>query len=300
MFPGFRGFQRPILSSLLLGLAWLVFSLTEANAQIAEIDTLYYYNVDSLTTDIVFTANLVDLACFFVPDSSWPAYDLLEMQVLVNEGITIPFNFSYSVHISSDSSQPGELICSGTDTIRSENEVYPYWNVIDLTENDSLTGMTSPIFWIRSLGLLDAMYRHLVPGSGHLLGLITSPFYLWGPSGEAAIRVLVRRNDTVDILKPSGLRLPSELRICRVYPNPFNPVSTIRYDLPQRAEVALTVYDILGREVRTLVAGMQEAGYKSAVWDGTDDRGQPVSSGVYLYRIQAGGFTQTRKMALLR
>ena len=94
--------------------------------------------------------------------------------------------------------------------------------------------------------------------------------------------------------------LPTDYALHPAYPNPFNPVTTLRYDLPQRAEVRLTIYDILGRELRTLVAGTQEPGYRSVVWDGTDARGRPVGSGVYLYRIQAEGFTQARKMVLLK
>jgi hypothetical protein len=94
--------------------------------------------------------------------------------------------------------------------------------------------------------------------------------------------------------------LPAAFALHQNYPNPFNPVSTLRYDLPQRAEVVLTIYDILGRDVRTLVRGVEELGYRSVTWDGTDDRGRPVSSGVYLYRIQTAGFSETRKMVLLR
>ena len=94
--------------------------------------------------------------------------------------------------------------------------------------------------------------------------------------------------------------LPTDYALHPAYPNPFNPVTTLRYDLPRRAEVALTIYDILGREVRTLVQGEQAPGYQSVVWDGTDGDGNPVASGVYLYRLEAGGFTQARKMVLLK
>ncbi|MEE9167621.1 MAG: T9SS type A sorting domain-containing protein [Candidatus Neomarinimicrobiota bacterium] len=94
--------------------------------------------------------------------------------------------------------------------------------------------------------------------------------------------------------------IPEHFHLGRNYPNPFNPVTAFRYDLPEGSEVTLTIYDILGRQVRILIQGMEEPGYKSVVWDGTDDFGDPVSAGVYLYRIQAGDFTQTRKMILLR
>ncbi len=97
---------------------------------------------------------------------------------------------------------------------------------------------------------------------------------------------------------PGELPLAPELHAN--YPNPFNPVTTLRYDLPERANVELTIFDILGRQVRTLVQVMEEPGYKSVVWDGANDFGQQVSAGVYLYRIQAGDFTQTRKMLLIK
>ncbi|MDP7465776.1 MAG: T9SS type A sorting domain-containing protein, partial [Candidatus Marinimicrobia bacterium] len=84
------------------------------------------------------------------------------------------------------------------------------------------------------------------------------------------------------------------------YPNPFNPVTTIRYDLPLGTDVHLVVFDILGREVRTLVNEKQEAGFKSVKWNGKNDMGQTVSAGMYFYRIQAGSFSKVQKMVLLK
>ena len=72
------------------------------------------------------------------------------------------------------------------------------------------------------------------------------------------------------------------------------------YDLPEHAQVTLSIYDILGKQIKTLVNQSQDAGKRIAVWDGTDELGRSVSAGVYLYRIQAGEFTQTRKMLLLK
>jgi len=84
------------------------------------------------------------------------------------------------------------------------------------------------------------------------------------------------------------------------YPNPFNPITTLRYDLPEDALVNITIYDMMGRQVKTLVNGSQTAGYKSIQWNATNDKGAPVSAGLYLYTIQAGEFRQTRKMVLLK
>ena len=84
------------------------------------------------------------------------------------------------------------------------------------------------------------------------------------------------------------------------YPNPFNPITSLRYDLPEQAQVTLTVYDLMGREVTQLVNTAQEVGYRSVQWDATDSFGKPVSAGVYLYQIRSGEFVETRKMVLLK
>ena len=83
-------------------------------------------------------------------------------------------------------------------------------------------------------------------------------------------------------------------------PNPFNPETTIRFELPQAAEVKLEVFDILGQKVKTLVSDELPAGTHAAIWHGRNDAGNPVGNGVYLYRIQAGEFTQMRRMLLLK
>jgi hypothetical protein len=84
------------------------------------------------------------------------------------------------------------------------------------------------------------------------------------------------------------------------YPNPFNPVTTLQYDLPEDALVNITIYDMMGRQVKTLVNGSQTAGYRTTQWNATNDRNEPVSSGLYIYTIQASDYTQTKKMVLLK
>ena len=84
------------------------------------------------------------------------------------------------------------------------------------------------------------------------------------------------------------------------YPNAFNPITTIRYNLPEQSYVAIKIYDLLGREVRTLVNQTQNPGFRSVSWNATNDNGKPVSAGVYLYQIRTGEFVQTKKMVLLK
>ncbi|HIN25813.1 MAG TPA: T9SS type A sorting domain-containing protein [Candidatus Marinimicrobia bacterium] len=94
--------------------------------------------------------------------------------------------------------------------------------------------------------------------------------------------------------------IPEEFSLRQNYPNPFNPVTTLRYDLPDQTHVNITVYDMLGRKVRTILNQQQDPGYKSLIWDATNDYGKPVSAGMYLYQIQAGEYISTKKMVLLK
>ncbi len=94
---------------------------------------------------------------------------------------------------------------------------------------------------------------------------------------------------------------PAAFVLATNYPNPFNPATTIQYALPQPADVQLTVYNVVGQVVRTLVAEHQAAGRYLVAWDATNDNGQSLSAGIYFYRLQAGGeFHAVRKMLLLK
>jgi len=94
--------------------------------------------------------------------------------------------------------------------------------------------------------------------------------------------------------------LPDEFALHQNYPNPFNPVTTLRYDLAENAMVNIIIHDMLGRQVKTLINRTQDAGYKSVIWNATNDYGKPVSAGIYLYQIQAGESISTKKMVLLK
>ncbi len=94
---------------------------------------------------------------------------------------------------------------------------------------------------------------------------------------------------------------PAVFSLADNYPNPFNPTTTLQYALPQAADVALTVYNVLGQPVRTLVAERQNAGRYVVEWGATNDQGHRLSAGMYFYRLQAGGdFREVKKMLLLK
>lgn len=106
--------------------------------------------------------------------------------------------------------------------------------------------------------------------------------------------------DPIELVSKPEQVLPVEFSLSQNYPNPFNPATNISYALPANAYVRLTIYNILGQKVKTLVDSEQTAGYKNVIWDGKNDRGEDVSSGIYFYRINAGSFTKTAKMSLLK
>ena len=94
--------------------------------------------------------------------------------------------------------------------------------------------------------------------------------------------------------------LPNKFMLHQNYPNPFNPKTTLEYELPLNSFTKITIYDLLGNEVKNLVSKNQSPGFKSIQWNSTNNQGEPVSAGVYLYSIEAGDFRQTKKMILLK
>jgi hypothetical protein len=94
--------------------------------------------------------------------------------------------------------------------------------------------------------------------------------------------------------------LPKTYALQQNYPNPFNPTTHIRYELPQATHVTLAIYNALGQEVHRLVDRHQSAGYHLVVWNGRDEQGKPMPSGIYHYRLQAGDFVATKKMMMAK
>ncbi len=101
-------------------------------------------------------------------------------------------------------------------------------------------------------------------------------------------------------VKDATARIPKEFRLYQNYPNPFNPETVIKYQIPEACHITLRIYDMLGREVRTLVEEEKPAGLYEVGWDGENDHGQRVASGVYFYRLEAMDLIQTRKMVFLQ
>ena len=105
---------------------------------------------------------------------------------------------------------------------------------------------------------------------------------------------------TVTLAIDNGLAVPMEFALQQNYPNPFNPSTQIQYALPTDANVTIAIYDLVGRQIRTLVNEQVTAGFHSTLWNATNDMGSSVSAGVYIYTITANDFRDVKKMILLK
>lgn len=157
---------------------------------------------------------------------------------------------------------------------------------------------------VLKIGLVDLKGEHLISaGEGPLVKLkvpgsdlsslaITRAMLVDGKASTFEAEIVARKE--TEAIRPSSFVLRQN------YPNPFNPETHISYMLPHDGNVKLMVYSVRGQKVRTLVNGFQATGPQSVRWDGTDDKGNSVASGIYFYRIEAGEFIDTKKMMMLK
>jgi flagellar hook assembly protein FlgD len=101
-------------------------------------------------------------------------------------------------------------------------------------------------------------------------------------------------------VEKSDANIPGSFTLGQNYPNPFNPTTTISFSLPQRSNVRLDIYDILGKQVATLINETRAAGNWNIEWNGLDRYGRHIASGVYFYRLEAGSFMSVKKMVMLK
>ena len=150
------------------------------------------------------------------------------------------------------------------------------------------------------------VFSELIQDTSLTLNLADNSQYYWLIVAMDTDGFMVGSNENtpntmvVGTLSIDGDQIPEVFALHQNYPNPFNPTTQIRYDLPEDALVNITIYDIMGRSIRSLVNSQQTAGYRSIQWNATNNLGEPVSAGMYIYMIQAGEFRQTKKMVLLK
>ena len=167
---------------------------------------------------------------------------------------------------------------------------------IDVTAHGTMTAVASFTAPLASQGGGSGV----VYASGFLAPTTTDSAFTLILATPSGYTVELPSAETALAVSKNGAVTPGEFSLKQNYPNPFNPSTQISYNLPENAMVTINVYDLMGRSVRTLVSSNQIAGYRSVSWDATNDLGEPVSAGMYVYVAQAGDYSQTKKMVLLK
>jgi hypothetical protein len=192
----------------------------------------------------------------------------------------------------------GELPLSGCDVTAYESSFFE-WGIAEKSATSSATGA------YQITGLRTGDYK--VEAS-------TQCYSIWydnqtSPATASLVHVTMPYDTSgIDFHLPSTAvetedeiaQRPAEFELHQNYPNPFNPLTRIEYTLKKRGHVALHIYNILGEKVRTLLDQDQPAGFHQISWDGENDQGKAVSSGLYLYKLEVDGFSQAKTMLLLK
>jgi len=112
--------------------------------------------------------------------------------------------------------------------------------------------------------------------------------------------IIVRFSSIITGVQSDVVENPTKYSLYQNFPNPFNPTTQIRFDLPKQSQVTISIFNVTGQLIRRLVSSDYEAGNHNIVWNGRDDLGKPVASGLYLYTIRVSGFVRTKKMVMLK
>lgn len=126
-------------------------------------------------------------------------------------------------------------------------------------------------------------------------------FYRGGEGQKGKVTTQLQKSGTYAVLfNPDHIVLPRNFVLDQNYPNPFNPSTTIRYEVPAESRVTIKIYNLLGQEIKTLVNATKGIGRYEVIWDGKNDSGREVASGLYLYRLETGKISKTRKMLFVK
>ena len=213
----------------------------------------------------------------------------------VDFGVRYPMSWEVKIYDSFDGSSPGQLLRN-----ISGNSEQTGWVS---TPVDSLFIAEGQPFFI-AIRYINGTYSVSYDNGGPLSG---RSYYsddgvlfsnILSSYGNANIRAKIRTNEMM--YSDERDILPSMFKLYNNHPNPFNPMTTIRYDLPKNELVNISVYDMNGRMVKTLVNGSQNMGYNAIKWNGTNYKNEQMASGIYLYTIKIGAFRQSKKMLLLK
>lgn len=247
------------------------------------------YNDDGSSESGYEATNMTNIAVKFEPTYEDDDIDLTHFRIYLEEVSTAQFIFRIW---DDDGGMPGNQVAQFT---QSPSEMQEGWNFVELqepvtfSEGNFFVGIFA-MSGLSTIGLDEdtSGYSYVGDQAGQTWEMITE--------GNLMIRALVEGagSDADDI------NIPASQVTLNNYPNPFNPTTTISYNLPESGKVSLKIYNLKGQLVNTLVNEKVDAGYNSISWSGKDSNNNDVTSGVYLYRLETATKTITKKMLMLK
>ncbi len=226
------------------------------------------------------------------------------------------WNFSInepSIQISGDDSQwnPGESLQIEMDFCNNSDIAHGWYPGIVLEADTNLVSISNDHFWFFGIppnSCNMAIFDILADSTINFDTLVSFIAYAEALNCQDQPEYCIF-GDTLtfqvplwgeNVLAAQELDIPLAFSLHQNYPNPFNPITSFRYDLPNDGLVNITIHDMMGKIVKTLVNGSQTAGFKTIQWNATNNKNETVSAGLYLYTIQSGNFKQAKKMVLLK
>ena len=279
-------------------------------------DAIWTKTVESLVTATISGSTLT-----LVPDANW--HGEVNYTVSASDGYSASStNFNLTVTPVQDAPYSFDWLSKVSDTIDITKDVANLAEVYKLewTESKDVDGDTIDYLLYVKIGLLESeeiydttstsipiTYQEFVDNVFEpfpMLPRVTVKFSVVATDGIDTVNVAgddrVVFVNRYEYLSTEGEGIPTEFALHENYPNPFNPTTTLRFDLPEVSNLTLTIYNMLGQKVRTFNYQNTSAGYHSVTWDATNDYGEQVGAGVYLYQLQTKDFVKTRKMVLLK
>ena len=216
------------------------------------------------------------------PESFEWISDVLDTVIINKDNITDTYNLQWAESKSVDLDSIHYLVYAKIG-------VYPVEEIYDTTVT------TLPLTYQE---FLENVFEE-TPGNG-----VTVKFSVSATDGKDTVKVSgddrVVYVNRYEYLSTESEGIPTEFALHENYPNPFNPTTTLRFDLPEVSSITLTIYNMLGQKVRTFNMNDTPAGFHSIKWNAINDYGDPVGAGVYLYQLRANQYVKTRKMVLLK
>jgi uncharacterized repeat protein (TIGR02543 family) len=273
----------------------------------------------SATSDTTLTVSLSSDTLTITPKLNW--YGVASVIVYASDGISKgQALFDVTVTPVNDLPTAFEWVSSALDTVNiskyniDDNYTLEWAASADEADGDSIDYLVYAKIGVHpSEEIYDTTVTKLHISNMEFLNNV----FELTPGVAATVRFMVYAHDGTDSVKATGddrvvyinryeflstegEGIPTEFALHENYPNPFNPTTKFRFDLPELSDVNVIIYNMLGQKVKTFNMQSTPAGYHSIKWNATNDLGDPVSAGVYLYQLKAKGFVKTRKMVLLK